>query len=257
MSIYKILFLTMFVIGAHGQSSTEVKLYADLNHQVYCCIGWSPGSFVRPSEQREEEIAARLHDLVTDVVGTALSRPSPTSESVRLAVAEMQGAWTLKGYLSKIDIPWAEVGELNGSPTLVVAFAVLTGGQGIPDVRPAIQFYSHATGVWRLHNEAGAEFRGTTFSIAPIPSPIPSEVWYLLWGMQIGDTGARLKLRVYAFDGFTVRTAWQREGLRGGDVTISGRQITLNYYERITGSYASPDRYVSEILYPTLNGLEK
>ena len=143
-------------------------------------------------------------------------------------------------------------------PTLVTAFAVLTGGEGIPDVSAYIKFYSKEAGIWKLEADTGSEFAGCAFSVAAIHgSPTPNEVWYLAWGMVIGDTGARLKMRLYAFDGASVRTVWEQSGLRGGHVSVSGNQITLDYDEFAPQGTLAPPMHVIKILHPGIQGLEQ
>jgi hypothetical protein len=102
----------------------------------------------------------------------------------------------------------------------------------------------------------GAEFAGTAFSMSAISSKAPNELWYLVWGKMIGDTGARVKIRLYGFDGQQVRTIWQRDDLRGGSLTVSPDEIKLDHFESPNeGSSAAP-RHLRETLRPGQTGLE-
>jgi len=100
-----------------------------------------------------------------------------------------------------------------------------------------------------------AEFRGHTFTVAKLDSPVPTEAWFLAWGMTIGNTAAAVNVRLYAFDGNIVRTVWKRDDLERGSVTISNNNTVVLAYER---DYQAnrPDNEVRETLHVTGNGLE-
>jgi hypothetical protein len=83
---------------------------------------------------------------------------------------------------------------------------------------------------------------------------LASEAWFLAWGRTIGDTGARVKLRLYGFDGNTVRTIWKRDGLTNGDVTVTKDSVTLEYDREYHSS--DPNNLVHETLHISPNGLQ-
>ena len=79
-------------------------------------------------------------------------------------------------------------------------------------------------------------------------------MWFLAWGMTIGNPGTPLDARLYSFDGYAVRTVWKREDLTRGRVTVSKGSVVLEYDRE----YQSADPYnrVREVLHVTPNGLE-
>jgi hypothetical protein len=70
-------------------------------------------------------------------------------------------------------------------------------------------------------------------------------------GKAFGDTGSRLQVRLYSFDGVGVRTVWQRDELTGGLVSVAGRSVTLEYDKE----YHSTER-IHETLHVTPDGLQ-
>jgi len=56
-------------------------------------------------------------------------------------------------------------------------------------------------------------------------------MWVLVSGRRIGDSGARLNVRLYAFDGSKVKSLWSRGALVAGSVRVEGDAITLEYEE--------------------------
>jgi hypothetical protein len=244
---------------AWSQPPAERQRYQDISRQVYFrSATHDHRTFTHPAAAQAERMFSELHNLVSTSVVRVISKRATSASAIKKTIEELQGDESLATFLPDTQIPFADLGDINGTPSLAVAFAVMGGGDGIPDVRPYIQFYSSPAGEWQPRGEVGSDFNGTAFHVARIKSPISSQVWYLAWGTVIGDTGARLKLRLYTFDGFDVKTTWVRDNLRGGSLTLSasGDQITLEYDEPVLGGTALP-RHVIESLRPTINGLEQ
>ena len=153
-----------------------------------------------------------LKRLARQTALTVLQSPGATSKSVADAVRELQGENSLDAAYPFTGIPRADLGNVNGLPTAMVALAALAGGNGVPGVHPSIQFYSKVSGEWILRQELGADFEGRVFSIAAMRSPMASEVRYFVWGSIIGHSAPPLRCHLYAFDGFEVRTLWERDG---------------------------------------------
>jgi hypothetical protein len=256
---------TLMVIMAVGAAiawsqTTERQQYQNVSRQVYFRAAiHDQRTFVHPGAPQAERIMGELHDMVSTALARTISRRGTSAAAVKKSIEDLQGDDSLANFLPDTQIPFADLTDINGTPSLTVAFAVMGGGDGIPDVRPYVQFYSNTTGQWEMRGEVGSDFNGTAFHVARVKSPISSQVSYLACGVVIGDTGARLKLRLYTFDGYDVKTTWVRDDLRGGTVTISdsGDQITLEYDEPYPeGTTASP-RHVTETLRPSMNGLEQ
>jgi hypothetical protein len=200
----------------------------------------------QPGKAQAASAVDSLKHLARRTVMTALQSSKATSKSVADAVRELQGENSLDAAYPFTGIPRADLADINGLPTAVVASAVVDGGYGIPGVHPSIQFYSKAGGVWSLRQELGAEFEGRSFSMSPMRSPVANEVRYFVWGGIIGHSAPPLRCRLYAFDGFEVRTLWERDGLRTADLlNIGPDEIELEYYVYPPdGVYVPPTRVV-------------
>jgi hypothetical protein len=57
-------------------------------------------------------------------------------------------------------------------------------------------------------------------------------MWVLVSGRRTGDTGARLEVRLYSFDGTEVKSLWSRDALVAESVRVEGDSITLEYDEQ-------------------------
>jgi hypothetical protein len=246
--------LTSSFVTAWGQSPAAAHQYRDLSRQIFCCLGTDPNTSPFPPAQKVERAVAQMRELMDQTIMQDVTREEASSSSIARAMAQLQGD-ELNQYWEQP--PFADLSNLNGTRTLVTAFAILSGGVAIPNVYPYIQFYSRATGAWEMHAGIGGDFWGTAFSISPIKSPVPSELWYLVWGKTVGDTGARLRLRLYGFDGFSVRTISRRDDLEGGTVKLSGDRVILEYNEPAPYGGPGSDKLITEILRPTANGLEQ
>lgn len=253
-STYFVVAVILVTAGSgHGQNASARQRYQSVSEEMKAIERDPRSEQVRSA--KIEEATVELRDMVNAAIVSSLSQPDVSSASIQRALIELQGEHSLAAFLSETRIPFADVAGLYGAPTLVAAFAVMRGNEGIPDLRAYLHFYSRVTGVWELRSEKGPEFDGRAFSVSSIHSPISNEVWYLAWGRVIGDTGARLRIRLFGFDGWTVWTVWERDDLRGGGVkVISPDEIRLEYYEFPPPGVLTPPREVVEILHPTAAG---
>jgi hypothetical protein len=191
--------------------------------------------------------------MVTKEIEIALSVPKPTAKDVTSAIARLQGDITLTNWgPDAANVPFARFFSLNGVPTMAVAYAILQGGDAIPDTQAYLDFYDNASGVWTKKATAStlADFEGCTFSVAQLNAGLPGEVWFLAWGVPFGSSHAMAHVRLYAFDGFAVRTIWKRDDLAGGKITTTPDSVTLEYID-------FPDVAIEhhEVLQVTPNGL--
>jgi hypothetical protein len=207
--------------------------------------------------QQPEAVIGQLHRMIVATIEAALAEQGASSDMIRKSIIDLQGEDSLGQFLPDTGIPFVDLSQRSGFSTCVVGFAVMNGGEGIPDVRSYLRFYSKASGSWELISEQGTEFRGTTFTVATIVSPLSNEVWYLAHGTTIGDTAARLKLELFGFDGYTARHLWGRDGLRRGTVAVSNGRVTLEYDEALPARTLAIPRRVTQRLRATLNGLEQ
>lgn len=154
------------------------------------------------------------------------------------------------------DSPFADFFQLNGLPNLAVAYVILQGGEAIPDTQPYLEFFEKMNGSWGIKAEAPtqSDFRGHSFSVSKIDSGVPNEAWFLAWGTTIGNPGTPMNVRLYGFDGITVRTVWKRDDLTHGVATVGKDSVTLEYDREYQSS--DPDNRVHEVLHVTPSGLE-
>jgi hypothetical protein len=118
-----------------------------------------------------------------------------------------------------------------------------------------LEFYVYEKEGWQLRAKAQAdpEFRGSSFFVAPMDAGVPGQVWFLTWRSTFGDTGARLRLRLYMFDGSVVKPLWKRDELIAGTVQVSPRAVVLEYDRKYRS--ADPLNRVAETWRVTPSGL--
>jgi len=234
---------------APGQYDARAR-YADLTKKIY-------GVRQRPALAEYEKITNQLRALLNNAI-TASLRRGADADIVRKAVADVQGDFVLSSWGPDTNnVPFAETFELAGKAGVAVAFGILRGGEAIPDTLPVLQFYVKEPEGWVLRSEVDSDFRGRTFSVARLESPSLLETWWLAWGQTIGDTGARRKVRLYSFDGDTVKTLWQRDGLEAARVRVAEdkKTIILDYYQRQGSPEAPrPPLHIREEWVVTLEG---
>lgn len=253
-------FILVTAAIACGQNPVDRQEYNNLDRRIF----FHPDrqdekTFERMSPSEVVRARGKMHDIVTRSIRSAAMARDSSAASVQKAITVVQGGKPLLGYdpSDQIEMPYVDMSDIQGFPTMVAAFAVLSGGAGIPDVSAHIQFYFKVSGAWGLVAERGDDFGGCGFAVAALRSPVPGEVWYLAWGKVIGDTGARLKMRVYAFNGGSVRTVWQKDGLFGGSVEINRDQVILHYLEPPPEGVRIPPQEITVYLRPTIHGLEQ
>ena len=238
-----------------GHSAPRASEYFRLGRQIFS----SPEDTGSGGLQRAdlaEPVQVRLRDLVREAVGATLVSDSPVLSNVITTINNVQGelgfsaAWGVE----VTNVPFADFSRLNGTPTLVDAYVIIQGG-AVPDSRAYVDFYQHVYGEWQLKATEGREFRGSTFFVSRIRPGISGEEWYLAWGQRLGDTGSRLNVRIYGFNGVTARTVWKRDDLVRGNLQLLDGAVTLDYEER----YAPTEpgvKHVHEVLRVTPDGLK-
>jgi hypothetical protein len=188
----------------------------------------------KPGERPEPEVAREyvrtLRNLATDTVLEALTQSAPTDRpaNVRRGIQELQRGlneteWT--------NLPYAEKAAVNGHEVMIVAFSVLQGAAAIPEPTPFLQFYVPEGERWRLAAEAPNDLEGRATRVALLKGPVGHEVWLLTWGRRYGDNRAVVSARVYAFDGASVRSIWQRDDLIGGELAVNDGTVSVSYFQ--------------------------
>lgn len=251
--------LLMSHLAAFGQRPSDRQAYEEIEKRIFVRTPedapTDPSAW--PSKEERELGRKRLRDIVTATIQNAVTADGATSESVLRAISDVQIEQWWVPPPGEPGLPFVHTSTAQGIPAMAAAFAVYSGGFGIPEVSAHLQFYSKLGGRWGLVAEAGEGFKDRIFAVAPLRSPVEGQVWYLAWGMVIGDTGARLKVKLYAFDGFSMRTVWSRDALRGGSVRVErDGSVTLTHIEPPPNGQLVPPMEVIQRLRPTSKGLE-
>ncbi len=169
--------------------------------------------------------------------------------AIKKGINDIQGEYAVPpDAADATNLPFADPFIIFGEDGAAIGYLSADSPYG----QPYLEFYTQSNGHWGLRASVGEEYARHSFFVAKLPSPLAGQAWYLVWGSMNGDTGARLALRLYAFDGTSVRTVWKRDGLVRGKVHVSGGQVTLEYEK----AYQSNEPRVTEILFVTTNGLE-
>jgi hypothetical protein len=217
---------------AVGQGARDPVRYTELSDRIF--FHWAPSqdekTFQFPPSEIVDGITAQLHDIVTTVIEREISQHNVSAASIRKSMEYVQGQYALSSLREPHppNVPYADIGSINETPTLLTAFAVMRGGGALPEIRAYLRFYSKVTGGWALQAELGHDFNNTMFSVAQVATQLAGEVRYLVWGRLVGNTGAMTTLRLYSFDGCSVRTLWQRDDMSAVTVSISGDRVTLD-----------------------------
>jgi len=191
--------------------------------------GRAGSNWSRPSATTVHEYRRILRELIGETIANTLRQ----SEKATLVNRVVTSVRSLQGRLHKNfqDLPAAVSGTIGDQDALAVAFEILQGSGAIPEPEPHIQFYVNRSGFWYLAAEAPPDLDKVALKVRGIESPISGEVWILAWGSRYGDNRTRIYARLYAFDGGSVRTVWQQDALRGGEIKVSGDRITVTYYD--------------------------
>ena len=229
--------------------------YVELNRKIYpILLGVDPSKFQRLPPEEDAVIDAKLHKMVRETIADVLASPDPTPNNLKTAISALQDQGT--SYDDRFtNTPFAETFDSNGSPGVIVAYLVYGPGGAIADTQPVIRFFTKTLeGKWEEKETAGAEFETHRFFVSPINAGLAGEKWYLAWGSQIGTGGGFLTIRLYGFNGNTVRTIWKRDDLQGCEIKILPDSITLDYEE--PHSPTERATAIHEALHVTVNGLQ-
>jgi hypothetical protein len=184
-------------------------------------------------------IRSQIHELVTQELRYDLGTGAFTEKELSAAIKTLQGKLAPSEIVS--NTPFSRFVTVNGIRSAVAAYVVAEGGVGIPDTHPLLEFYSRDNGTWKLKAQAPTEsdFESRTFFVSPIDLGLSNETFFLVSGFQIGDTGTRLRVKLYAYNGESVRTVWERDNLTYGTVNLSKDVITLDYSRKYHSVNAS------------------
>lgn len=241
--------------GLSAQEAASLRAqYGQLNEQTFILHG-NPklGRLLEEDPGRVPVVRKELLGILRKAIIQVLSSPRATEEQVRDTINRVQGDFAFGPWAGDSNnTPFAHFFSLNGYQSLAVAYAIMEGGEGIPDSQSFLDFYVRRNDEWKLRTVAGSDFRSSTFSVYAIPAGLVGESWFLACGHHFGDSGGRLTLRLYAFDGDEARVIWKRDELSHGDVEVSGNTVKLNYWK----NWQDYGSFTEESLHVTPNGLQ-
>jgi hypothetical protein len=234
---------------AREDANAQRDNFLQMNRQIFARHE-DPGSGNVQAPDRVKLIEARLRAAIQRSIAHSLRGPNPIAGEVTDAIREIQGAMTF-GRNDMTNTPFADFSRLSAGQTLAVAYMILEGGEGVPDSQPFIEFYLNEGGTWRLKATMDSDFKSSTLFLSRINAGLAGENWYLAWGKRIGDPSSYVNVRIYGFDGNTVRTVWKRDGLAGGQISHSSDSVTLDYRKGWP-----PSEEIHEVLHVTPDGLQ-
>ena len=198
----------------------------------------------------EGTIEEELRSIVRRGTAVLLDSARTNAQKIKEGIQTIQGSSDGLEVPPDYALPFADLFTVNATDTAAVAYP-----SEVLYSPPTLDFFVRTSKGWEQRASVGEEFRRCTFSVRRLPSPLAGQVWYLAWGHLIGDSGTRLKLRLYSFDGAEVRTVWSREGLTWGRVEITDGSVVLDYAEKYAPTEAGV-KQIHEILHVTANGLQ-
>ncbi len=241
------------------EHAQDRKAYLKLNRQIFARHE-DPDSekFHVSQPDKVSEIKSQLHKLVSQEIRAVLEKPSASARDLTASISALQGELNFaNGWGTQAtNTPFAEFFELDGVQSVAIGYVIIQGGEAIPNTQPYLEFYCRLNGTWQMKSQATtlSDFSGRTFSVARMNSGIADEAWFLAWGSTIGNPGTPLNIRLYAFDGNTVRTVWKRDDLVRGAVRVSRDSITMEFDREYQS--LDPNNRVLETLHVTANGLQ-
>ena len=259
-------FLSLALLSFRGLSQTNVTTlskpnsaergaaYLQLNRQIYARHEDQSSGNLSDVPDKANSLERQLQNMIAEEIDRVLADPKVSAASIASSISKLQGEMSLTSWDPEAtNTPFANFFQLNGAHTLALAYVIMQGGDAIPDAQPYLKFYDKISGSWQEKAVAPtlSDFGGCTFSLAKLNSGLPSEAWFLAWGGPIGSTRASQKVRLYAFDGFTVRTIWKRDWLDAGKIAVTPDTIMLDYLDRDDMSIEK-----HEVLHVGPNGLQ-
>ena len=203
------------------------KLWCGESNPVACYNADAHPS--QPAPRPVEENTTRLRNLITRAITAALTSPAASEQTIARVIESIQRGDENTSVILGEEPAFVEFGRAGNIRVLVVGFSIYRGGRAIPDTRPYMQFYAHESGSWILKGEVGLELRGCFWSHLQVKGRGNSKLLYWLSGTRYGDTGSRLRVQLFEFDGSEVRPLWQREGLVRGQLTVAGDRFSIEY----------------------------
>ncbi len=192
-------------VPATGECTLARERYSTLNQPV---LLEKKGVVTQITPEAMQKRTETITEFITRVILARLS-DTKSPEAIRSYLECMQegvnGAPSEDGVLSS---PRVFIRELDKISVAVVSMTILRGANAIADTQDLVQTFVLRDGAWKQTGQSGQDYDANDFRFAQLHSPVPGELWFLLSGFHIGDTGARLRLEVLAVSNKDARTVW-------------------------------------------------
>jgi hypothetical protein len=249
--------LLVFLICAslwplQAQNSDLVHKIQDLNKSVIVrntedLKGYSP--------QKVLEAAQEIKKLTSEYIVRELQNNSGiTSRQLEQKLGNLQGDLKLPTDITNTPKVWRET--LAGDAVVIAAMLYESGGVGSPGTHPLLQCFAKHGPMWRLIAHDASDFEDYTLYVQKIESRQKGELWWLLYGVRMGDNDRRLRAELVSFNGTALTSRWQRSGLSDGEIAITSNGVTLNYRDEQRYTENKPPYFIREKFVFTENGLE-
>jgi len=191
-----------------------------------------------------EEVAAKIEQQVDSYVVGAVS-PKLTQNDCNRLVSDLT---QILGDIA-VGPPNAFCVDRTKSRALVLVYAI-SGGTAINSYTVVRSYKASLRGLV-ADAITGNDLNGYgNLSVVQLHSPVPEELWLLIWGQAMGANGPNMRMRVYAYGTNGFRTMWMPANVWCNfDVTPTTDGF------RIDGTYYRQDSERHEIYQVTPDGL--
>lgn len=197
------------------------------------------GLSIDEADAQRANATAAIRAEVTEFVESHI-RPSQGQESIlaRLRVVLVDH----RPHLEHAEPPTVRTADLRFGRSLVLSYTV----DRPPHFDEGRLFGFRAEGErYRLMSTAGDDYEGFSMSTHLLPSPSPRELWLLTLGQAHTFNGAKIRFRVYSFDGQEFRTIWTPEDLLSAKVEITAAGFIIRHIPRDFNDYVLEEYTVS------------
>jgi hypothetical protein len=98
--------------------------------------------------------------------------------------------------------------DLAGTNVIVVAYAILYGGASAPEAMPIIEAFRKVGYLYQEAGHGGGSLIGSAAKLEELPSPWPTELWFLAHGQQTRVMQYHEKMAIYSFNGTELKEQW-------------------------------------------------
>lgn len=119
---------------------------------------------------------------------------------------------------------------LAGTNVVVVAYAILHGGDAIPAATPIIEAFRDVGHQYQEVGHSGESLENSAIKIEQLPSPWPTELWIFAHGQQTMVMQYHEKAAILSFDGFQLKELWATKApLKDPSFQIAKDALLITY----------------------------